>query len=136
LLKAVAQNGDAVGAALLPGAAAANRSVFFDDSGRARSVAEIYRSFASRVEHNAADYARLGSETAARPGGVAGASRLSAMVGPLRALSAPVASVFNAMMLTALRLLGGRSGITGAPALPEIALNGATRRRDEKVAGS
>src|SRR5690349_15398350 len=53
LLKAVAQNGDVVGAALLPGAAAANRSVFFDDSGRARSVAEIYRSFAERIDSEA-----------------------------------------------------------------------------------
>src|SRR6185437_15373269 len=53
LLNAVAQNGDAAGAALLPGAAAANRSVFFDEAGRARSVAEIYGWFAQRIDREA-----------------------------------------------------------------------------------
>src|SRR5690348_913322 len=63
LLKAVAQNGDMVGAALLPAAAAANRSLFFDDAGRARSVAEIYRSFAQRIDSEAQRFA--GADAAA-----------------------------------------------------------------------
>src|SRR6185437_7232172 len=64
LLKAVAQNGDAVGAALLPGAAAANRSVFFDESGRAHSVAEIYRSFAQRIDSEAQRFSSADADTA------------------------------------------------------------------------
>src|SRR6185437_3765909 len=69
LLKAVTQNGDVVGAALLPGAAAANRSVFFDDAGRGRSVREIYRAFAQRIDSEAQRFSATdASATASTPG--------------------------------------------------------------------
>lgn len=40
-------------ATLLPAAAAANRSIFFDRDGSARSVAEVYRRFAAKIEGSA-----------------------------------------------------------------------------------
>jgi hypothetical protein len=41
-------------ATLLPAAAAANRSVFFERDGSPRSVAEVYRLFAAKIEGRAA----------------------------------------------------------------------------------
>jgi Transglycosylase SLT domain len=41
-------------ATLLPAAAAANRSVFFERDGSPRSVAEVYRRFAAKIEGSAA----------------------------------------------------------------------------------
>lgn len=112
LLKAVEQNGDAVGAALLPGAAAANRSVFFDDSGRARSVAEIYRSFAERIDSEAqrfssADAAQNATGTPpATAGDVPGF--LSRLGFHGQQLSQPMVAMLNAFALSALQLLAGR----------------------------
>lgn len=41
-------------ASLLPAAAAANRSIFFERDGSPRSVAEVYRRFAAKIEGNTA----------------------------------------------------------------------------------
>lgn len=110
LLKAVAQNGDAVGAALLPGAAAANRGVFFDEAGRARSVAEIYRSFAQRIDSEAQRF------SAAEGGADNATGTLSATAGDVpgflsrlgfhgQQLSQPMLAMLNAFALSALQLL-------------------------------
>jgi hypothetical protein len=107
LLKAVAQNGDAVGAALLPGAAAANRGVFFDDAGRARSVAEIYRSFAQRIDSEAQRFS-LDAANAAGTSVIAAAD-VPAFVSRLgfhgQQLSQPMLAMLNAFALSALQLL-------------------------------
>ena len=111
LLKAVAQNGDAVGAALLPGAAAANRSVFFDDSGRARSVAEIYRSFAARVDGEAERCASLAADAADKATGTPAATDVPGFLSRLgfhgQQLSQPMVAMLNALALSALQLLAG-----------------------------
>lgn len=52
-LRTVANDGDVSGAELLPEAAAANPAVFYDRSGRARSLAEIYRAIAAEFEPHA-----------------------------------------------------------------------------------
>ncbi|HLI11390.1 MAG TPA: transglycosylase SLT domain-containing protein [Alphaproteobacteria bacterium] len=49
LIAAVASDGGAKAADLLPAAAAANPSVFYDAGGAARSVADIYRHFAAKM---------------------------------------------------------------------------------------
>ena len=107
LLKAVAQNGDAVGAALLPAAAAANRGVFFDDAGRARSVAEIYRSFAQRIDSEAQRFS-LDAANAAGTSVIAAAD-VPAFVSRLgfhgQQLSQPMLAMLNAFALSALQLL-------------------------------
>jgi Transglycosylase SLT domain len=113
LLKAVAQNGDAVGAGLLPGAAAANRSVFFDDAGRARSVAEIYRSFAERIDSEAQRFSSTASETLDKATGTPAATAadvpgfLSRLGFHGQQLSQPMVAMLNAFALSALQLLAG-----------------------------
>ncbi|HEX4193215.1 MAG TPA: hypothetical protein VHY80_08955, partial [Stellaceae bacterium] len=56
-LKALDSKGDTQAAKLLPDAAAANPSIFYDDSGRAKSVREIYQSVASKIEKDADAFA-------------------------------------------------------------------------------
>lgn len=52
-LRTLASAPDMAAATLLPAAAAANRSIFFDRDGSARSVSEVYRRFASKIEGSA-----------------------------------------------------------------------------------
>lgn len=52
LITAAQDNPNAVGAALFPNAAAANQSIFYDRTGNARSVAQVYDNLTSR--YNAA----------------------------------------------------------------------------------
>ena len=52
-LSALAAAPGMAAATLLPAAAAANRSVFFDREGSPRSLAEVYRRFAARIEGSA-----------------------------------------------------------------------------------
>jgi hypothetical protein len=52
-LKALDSKGDTPAAKLLPDAAAANPSIFYDGSGHAKSVREIYQSVASKIEKDA-----------------------------------------------------------------------------------
>ena len=66
LLQAVAQNGDAVGAVLLPRAAAANRAVFFDEAGRAAQRRRDL-SGSSRARSTATRNALPGPNARARP---------------------------------------------------------------------
>lgn len=48
-LSTMASNPQASGAALFPAAARANRSVFYDDSGQARSLSAIYQRFSDKL---------------------------------------------------------------------------------------
>ena len=56
-LKALDSKGDTAAAKLLPDAASANPSIFYDSSGRAKSVREIYQSVASKIEKDADAFA-------------------------------------------------------------------------------
>ncbi|HEX7969002.1 MAG TPA: hypothetical protein VF502_12355 [Stellaceae bacterium] len=120
LLQAVAHNGDAVAADLLPRAAAANRSVFFDNGGRARSVAEIYRCFAQRIDSEAQRFSD--ARAAANAGGSAAPAEVPGFVRRLgfdaRQLSQPMLAMLNAFALAALQLLAGPrpAARAGAPA--------------------
>lgn len=51
-LKAYENNPNAVAANMLPDEAAANRNVFFDKTGRARTVGEVYNNFARKFDDN------------------------------------------------------------------------------------
>src|SRR5215469_1395832 len=67
-LKAVETKGNIAAADLLPDAAAANKGIFFDaQTGKARSVADIYHSLASKIEKMAADLAGLSSANTSTP---------------------------------------------------------------------
>jgi len=93
-LAAISQNGNAEAAALLPKAAAANPSVFYDADGRARSVSEIYRDFQNRIESKAQAFAQLGGATATpRSGQIDPALINPAMLGPDPKQVASIAAV-------------------------------------------
>jgi hypothetical protein len=74
-LKAIERNANQPAADLLPQAAQANRTVFYDrDTGRARTVGDIYRMFARSIESKQSQFAgssdmATGSTTVAAAGG-------------------------------------------------------------------
>ncbi len=56
-LKALDSKGDTPAARLLPDAAAANPGIFYDSSGNAKTVRDIYQSVASKIEKDASAFA-------------------------------------------------------------------------------
>jgi len=56
-LKALDSKGDAPAAKLLPDAAAANPNIFYDGSGHAKTVREIYQAVAFKIEKDASAFA-------------------------------------------------------------------------------
>ena len=75
LISTAEDNPQASGAALFPNAAAANRSIFFDRSGRARSVSEVYSVLNAR-------YAGAASSSATRSAMAAFGATPSSATGP------------------------------------------------------
>jgi hypothetical protein len=139
LISALAAGGGAKAAELLPAAAAANPSVFYDGDGRPRSVGELYQRFAAKFEGGAPslavspDGASPGSAVAtlALAGGVAGSpfglSSLSALGlgGEPMTRTAFGQQAVNALTVAALRLLAEpsqhdshRDAKPAAPAAP------------------
>lgn len=107
-LKAVQRNGGTAAADLLPEAAAANRAVFYDtQTGRARSVAEIYESFSRRIGEEAQRFA--GADAGA--GGDSPRTAVPPFIRSLgfdgQQLSAPLAAMLNIFAFSALKLLDG-----------------------------
>lgn len=64
-LRNMADSPDKTGASLFPKAAAANEGVFYAESGRARTVSEIYDKFAASMNADMQTYAALEAPTAA-----------------------------------------------------------------------
>jgi hypothetical protein len=131
LLKAIQQNGSMPAATLLPDAAAANHSVFFDArTGEPRTVADLYRTFADRMEKNSSSFASLG-------GSATSGTALAGTVGLDRSKdTAPFSAVLNTLLLTAMKLIGGGGGVapsTQSSAQASLTAPGETdhpRRRD------
>jgi hypothetical protein len=93
LLKAVETKGNTVAADILPEAAASNQSIFYDSqTGRARTVGEIYNSLASKIETSAA---ALGGGSASLPSTSIAASAANALAPG----GDPIASAFAASSL-------------------------------------
>ena len=70
-LKALDSKGDMPAAKLLPDAAAANPSIFYDGAGHAKSVREIYQSVASKIEKDASAFggdASMATASSTSPG--------------------------------------------------------------------
>lgn len=137
ILKAIQQNGSTPAADILPEAASANRAVFFDGkTGEPRTVADLYRRFANKIEKNAATYSQLGASASIdATGGSAGvANALPLLPARLDGTSGgtPLAT-FNAMVLVALKLLAGTSPFAPPPSDPAgIASIADGRRRDSQ----
>jgi hypothetical protein len=140
LLKAIQRNGATPAADILPGAASANRAVFFDGrTGEPRTVADLYRNFSNKIEKNATAYTELGgaSLAAATANNIAAPNALVLRGGLLDGgrTGTPLAA-FNAIMLVALKLLGGsNSSLAASPSDPQnglatIAASTGNKRQD------
>ena len=130
-LKALDSSGDTAAAKLLPDAAAANPGIFYDSTGHARSVREIYQSVAAKIEKEASAFAGgmastppasssqpsfavasigsmpgLGSDTRGANTGV-GTSALGGTVDWSGVkLSAPMLQMLNIVAMAALKITG------------------------------
>ncbi|MBK8157519.1 MAG: transglycosylase SLT domain-containing protein [Rhodospirillaceae bacterium] len=63
-MRNVAESPEKTGASLFPKAAAANKNVFYDESGRAKTVSEIYDKFAATMNADMEAYAAFEGNTA------------------------------------------------------------------------
>ena len=134
LLKTIQRDGSVPAAAILPEAASANRAVFYDArSGEPRTVAQLYRSFATRFEGGDANVAASEAAEGASP--AASGAAPSSFLGDwsARIKDGQASGVFNAMMLAAIKLLAGRSDpVAAAPhsGASPVAQPEAQRRRE------
>jgi hypothetical protein len=121
-LKAVETKGNTVAANLLPDAAAANQSIFYDANGRARTVGEIYHTLSDKIEKDASAFggtpttgAQTGTMTAsertaavASELGLGGSTGASSIGRPVDwsgiKLSEPVLAMLNVVALAALKM--------------------------------
>jgi hypothetical protein len=122
-LKNLRRNAKTSAASLFPEAAAANRSVFYNrKTGAARTVAEIYRSFASKLERRSDDFAL--AMQGPMPGAAGGASASPAAAMPLARPHGPLplrvntalVTMYNVIALTAMKTMGGELKIKKTPA--------------------
>ena len=139
ILKAIQQNSAMPAVDVLPEAASANRSVFFDGkTGEPRTVADLYRNFADKIEKSATTYSHLSAPASSPSENASPGTVLSRLAGRLDGSrdSTPLAA-FNAMLLVAIKLLGGNSSLVARPSVsasdfttaPSIVTSG--KRRDD-----
>ncbi len=101
-------------------------------------MADLYRNFANKIEKSAAAYSQLDASAAASPSGSRAIGTILGRIDGSRD-SAPLAA-FNAMLLVAIKLLGGNSSLTAKPStstsdvatVPSVAVSG--KRRDSQPA--
>jgi hypothetical protein len=112
-LKVLEQKGTTPAADLLPDAAASNRSVFYDgETGRARSVAEIYHALGGRIDQEARDFSGAADSSEGAPDRANAATNAAAAGTTPRLdfaglkLSQPVAAILDTLTLAALKLVG------------------------------
>src|SRR4051812_4501905 len=95
----------ATGAAMFPRAAAANASVFYDESGNARTVAEIYNRMSTSITSDQQTFAALATTPAgASTGATAVASAARGVDTPLHGFSNP-GSILSPLMLVTIAAL-------------------------------
>jgi hypothetical protein len=130
-LKALDAKGNTIAAKLLPDAATANPSIFYDSSGRAKTVGEIYQTVAAKIEKDAAAFGG-GSPTSATPTlslatvaeavgdpSTAGLSSLGRSVDWSGVkLSAPMLQMLNVVALAALKMSDEASDARPAAQVP------------------
>jgi len=109
LVKTIETHSGVKAADLLPEAAAANRSVFYDHSGQAKTVAQIYKSFADKLDNQISQYGGTvgdDAEMTLASDDVAGGS-LSSMPKDLGGkLNQPMLAMMNVIAVAALKLMG------------------------------
>ena len=116
MVKTVQSASSTKAADLLPQAAAANHSVFYDGNGDAKTVAQIYKSFADKIETKISLY----SESTGTDPDVAAesvATKDEAAVLPTANTDGQTLGTMNVLALAALKLISGNNdGVTPAPA--------------------
>ena len=104
VVKSIEHDGNAKAADLLPAAAAANKSVFYDSAtGEAKTVSQIYQSFASKIERQITQYSNATGDTGE------GAVDASVFKSPLdlpSKLNQPMLAMMNVIALAAMKLVG------------------------------
>jgi soluble lytic murein transglycosylase-like protein len=121
-LKAVETKGDTIAADLLPDAASANQAIFYDaQTGKPRTVAEIYRVLAGKIEREASDLGGLAASDApaSSPLPTASAGRPALNWTGVK-LSTTVLDMMNVVALAALKMATteGSSPSPYTPAAP------------------
>jgi hypothetical protein len=128
-LKAVETKGNTVAADLLPEAASANRGIFYDaQTGKARTVADIYHVLATKIEREASDLGGIATPAAPVATGVAPTGPAIATASPRGhtvdwssiKLSAAVLDMLNVVALAALKMTTKDSATLYAPTLPVV----------------
>src|SRR4051794_37466580 len=88
----------ATGAAMFPRAAAANASVFYDESGNARTVAEIYNRMSTSISSDQQTFAGLANTAAGTTAVASAATSATSSEGTLQGFSNP-GSILSPLML-------------------------------------
>jgi CBS domain-containing protein len=135
---ALKRNAGQAAADLLPGAAASNRSVFYDrDTGRARTVGEIYKMFAHSIETKQSQFADAsvtGSGSTAASSGAGGFSSLHGRsFAPPSSTGATTASIGGDMPGPTLSLLSILALAALDPPDPVKAINGKTDSQGNRI---
>jgi hypothetical protein len=132
-LKCMQRNSRAPAASVLPAAAAANPSVFYNRrTGAPRTVSQIYRNFADRIEHPEDAFSAVmeasapaAAPTAMMPLASAEPARMMPLYRPSGPM--PLVAMLNSMAKTAMRAIGGKEKMLetgpGQPAIT-VAPNG------------
>jgi Transglycosylase SLT domain len=120
-LKAVESKGGTIAADLLPEAASANRAIFYDQqTGRPRTVAEIYHMLATKIDAEASALTALGSGTVADSAAPAPAFAASGMSAQLNwsgvKLSPQLIDMLSVVAMAALKMTENASPAPYAPA--------------------
>jgi hypothetical protein len=127
-VKQIANGGQTKAAEILPQAAAANKSVFYDSNGDAKTVAQIYRTFSDKIERQISQYASTtGTDSDASAETVAIHDEVN-LAGP----SSPTSlGNMNILMLAALKLIS--EGPSAHPPSDEQAPSALHRSTDTNV---
>ena len=107
-LKTMQANPGVSGAAMFPAAARANRSIFYDAGGNARSLSDIYSRFAAKLDKGAAKVGAVGLASDALDGGTGSMPGLPRRNGDFETAKA------NFAALAGITNLGDATVITGA----------------------
>jgi transglycosylase-like protein with SLT domain len=140
-LKALDAQGGTVAAKLLPDAAAANPSIFYDTSGRAKTVGEIYQTVAAKIEKDATAFGGAAPTTTPSVMSLAAmAETLSDPSGPATSslgrtvdwsgvkLSAPMLQMLDVVALAALKMTDEASDAPPATQAPQPPAAARTQR--------
>jgi hypothetical protein len=121
LINNAQDNPQASGARLFPNAAAANRSIFYDKSGRARSVSQVYSELTSRYASAANAPATIAmASIGAQPATATQAASATQSASPTSAVAAPAAVAAKAAYLSSFPVTQATPAAAAAPVVDAV----------------